>query len=428
MGYVAACSGCGCRMMLAKAPQPIQGKGNHLADGGGMEPPPPPPPLWPKILLAIAGVVTAVVLGIVLVKTLLSQREPIPVNGGGSTSSASVSASASGSESGSASQSGSASESSAPVVPVEPEEETETERMLASMKLGPVDSQTLNELPDIVRPDKDWYTKRKVQGVEWNTDTMDTVYFCIASYIIACDPQGNVKKEKDTDGYLFSMDYYDGYLFCTWRSPSYGKFKLKVLDAKTLKELNSVDLADMHEKFERDEEKYGGDLCASIDGVVVAPKIGSQDEMMVYVSYNSYVSADKGKALNAQQVLYEYSYKDAIFVQDKLKAKRKLSVDLGAVKYGIQTLEVDRSTGNIWCAIRQGGSDYSLYCLDGQSPDGHLKLVYNGDRQGWDCPQAGDGLTSLGHDQFYVLIPYYNNGWISVEAKRVSVDGLEDIN
>lgn len=303
----------------------------------------------------------------------------------------------------------------------------DTVQLLSSMQLGPISQGFLQDLPKSVST-KEWDTKRRVQGVEWNTDTMDTVYFSVARYIAACNTTGEVKKEKKTDGYFFSMDYYNGHLFCVWRSDNYGRFKLKVLNPSTLEEENSVSLPDLHKKYEQDEDDYGGDLCASIDGVVVAPRIGSQDELMVYVSYNSYVSKEDGIARNAQQTIYEYSYEEAMeSTRSKLTSKRRLRLDLGEVEYGIQTLELDRSTGNIWCAIRQGYSDYSLYLIDSKSQGSNLSLIPNGSQSGWDCPEAGDGLCSLGYDEFYLLIPNYNDekGSVSVKARRASLGQLE---
>ena len=420
-GYVSCCTSCGCRtqipslLLLTQGNQQIQ----------------PPRQNQPNIVIRILlGAVAAV--GILLVLVMFGNfslfSSPSHPNSNGTVSSVSSSASES--------DSLPVVDPEEPVEPaevVEPEElmepeeepENDTVRMLSSMRLGPVSQNDLTGLPESIYSG-DWNSKRKVQGVEWNTDTMDTVYFSIASYIVATDPNGVVKCAKETDGYFFSIDYYNGHLFCVWRSGNYGRFKLKVLDPETLKEENSVTLSDMHKKFERDEKDYGGKLCASIDAVTVAPRIGSQDELMVYISYNSYVSTEDGIALNSQQTIYEYNYEEALDpTLNKLTAKRLLSMDLGKVKYGIQTLELDRSTGNIWCAIRQGYSDYSLYLIDSKSKGSRLNLIPNGSQSGWDCPAAGDGLCSLGHDQFYLLIPYYDDGWVSVEIQKVSLDQLE---
>lgn len=412
-GYVASCISCGCRHMIQfKAPpKPIPDP--------EPEPEPKPKPLL-LILLGAMGVLTLVV-GLSLASTFLGRARPVkPVS---PTSESSVSSSASQSASSSGSVSGTAS-----VVKTQQEEPAEQTRSeyLDDMGFAPISEEITDSLPENVYAGE-WKSKRKVQGVTWNTDTMETVYFSIASYIVSCNKQGKILEEIPTKGYFFSVDYYDGHVFSVWRSPDYGTFKLKVYNADTLDEECSVKLADMHEKFKDDEEAFGGDLCASIDAVMVAPRIGSQDELMVYVSYNSYVSVDDGISRNEDQVIYEYSYDD-VMNKKTVTSKRRLSLDLGAVQYGIQTLELDRSTGNIWCAIRQGYSDYSLYLIDGSSRGSRLQLIPNGDRSGWDCPAAGDGLCSLGNDKYYVLIPHSNDGWVSVEARSVRRENFESIN
>lgn len=70
-------------------------------------------------------------------------------------------------------------------------------------------------------------------------------------------------------------------------------------------------------------------------------------------------------------------------------AERQLRVNLGVIKYGIQSLEYDRDSGDIWCAIRRLGK-YSLFKLDKNSEGELLDLIPNGSEAGWECDEAGD--------------------------------------
>lgn|GEM_PF-4003118 len=272
-----------------------------------------------------------------------------------------------------------------------------------------------------------WDSTRRLQAVEWNTDTMDMFYVCNARYITAYDSSGSyVTNSNDVgDAYMFSMDYYDGKLFSVMRSGSYGKFKLRIYDAYTLELLVSTDMADLHKQYEMDEKRYASDLIPSIDGITIAPQLGGGSDLKIYVSYNVYYSKNDGLALNEEQQIFEYDYESSIRNTKKIEATKRFSINLGPIEYGIQTLEYDRSTGNIWCAVRQGLSNYSLYCIDGTSRGSELTLVPNGTQAGWDCSHAGDGLCSLGNDWYYVLIPGYHDGYTDAVVQKVRLNELE---
>lgn len=92
-------------------------------------------------------------------------------------------------------------------------------------------------------------------------------------------------------------------------------------------------------------------------------------------------------------------------------------MNLSTIKFGIQSLEYDRDTGNIWCAVRKMGQ-YSLFCLDKASDGTMLDLVWNGENEGWDCDAAGDGMCSFGNSIFYLLIPDYQEEQTSGTAKK----------
>lgn len=293
--------------------------------------------------------------------------------------------------------------------------------------LGAIPLSTLEELPESIEGGT-WETDKEIQGVEWNTDTMETFYICYNKYIVPYRVDGTSLKHKDAETAQFtSLDYYNGKLFTVMRSRNDGRFKLRVYDAETLELLNSTDLTDIHQQFKEDKKEYGENIIPCIDGITVAPQIGSERREKLYISYNAYYSESESLALHSEQKIYEYDLKKAIRQDDSVKAERVLTVDLGFVEQGIQTLEYDRSTGMIWCAVRQGLNDYSLYCLDTSAQGNRLTLVPNGEQEGWDCPQAADGLCSLGHDWYYVLVPTYYNNAAGGEIKKVQRESLESI-
>lgn len=431
-GYVASCKSCGCRKLLMALAQPETGQGNTLP------PPPPPPPSKPpvlKILLGILAGITALILIVMVLSGKLGSNHKPKLTSGSRQNPVADSMTSDGNEE----QTWEEPETETETEPEEVTQYSEQTQELAYEDsptdhmgitgIGPVDADTLNSLPESITTGE-WDNKgRKVQGMDWNSDNNQRVFFSIASYVAVCDLDGNRRADDPTKtGYYYSMDYYNGIVFDVWRTPDYGRFRLEMRDPNTMEIMTYNLLSDMHDAYKEEKKLYGDKLCACIDGITLAPRIGKQDKLMVYVSYNTYMKGE-ATALNREQTLYEYDYQDVLSSsKEKLKAERVLTLDIGTIDYGIQTLEMDRSTGNIWCAVRPGRSEYSLYCIDGKSKGTNLSLVPNGDQMGWNCSSASDGFCSLGHDQFYLLIPYKNKDWVTLEARKVGIDELEDYN
>lgn len=287
--------------------------------------------------------------------------------------------------------------------------------------LEPVDQNIVNQLSSDLNVGP-WNRKQILQGIEWNTDKMDRYYVCNGKTIEAYDENGrfiNSSKDVGKDK-LASLDYYDGKIFSTMRSSNNGKFKLRIYDADSLELLLSTNLTDIHKRYEKDMKKYEASLIPSIDGIMIAPAIGGTD-MRIYISYNVYYSIKDYLALNVKQIIYSYDYESSIRNSKEIIASDKYYVNLGPIKHGIQTLEYDRSTGNIWCAVRQGLSDYSLYCIDSNT----FEIIPNDKHTGWDCAHAGDGFCSLGNDTFYVLVPEYGESYSSGVIVKAKLDELE---
>lgn len=267
-----------------------------------------------------------------------------------------------------------------------------------------------------------WPTKSKIQGVECNTDTMNTVYFSYAKYLAAYSLSGELQDSREMEGYACDMDYYDGHLLITQRRKN-SLFEILVFDADDLSQYRSIQLPDVNSLLNEDKMKCSSDkVKACIDGITIAPKFGTQDELKVYVSYGVWDDASETLAcLRENQIILEYDLDDVLNAKvSELSAERRLQVNLGTIKFGIQSLEYDRDTGNIWCAVRKMGQ-YSLFCLDKMSDGTALDLVWNGENEGWDCDAAGDGMCSFGNSIFYLLIPDYQGEQTSGTAKKAKL-------
>ena len=309
------------------------------------------------------------------------------------------------------------------------QEEEESKTLVGASGFGAVPMETIEQLPKSISCDK-WKTDRTLQGIEWNTDTLDTFYVCYSSCIVAYDNEGKVKGQCNDvgDAQLFSMDYYDGYVLSVMRSSGNSRLKLRVYDADTLKLKNSVDLSDIKEQHSEDKDTYHNkDLKPFLGGVMVSPAIGTQKGEKLYVSYNCYADEHNTIGLHEKQMIFEYDFRKAVKAKKSIKAKRVLTVDVGDVEYGIQTLEYDRSTGNVWCGVHEGLTDFPLYCIKGTCKEKKLTTVKNDGLKGWDCAPAESGLCSLGNDQFYVPVVKTKKHAVTVKLKKAALSELEDL-
>lgn len=316
-----------------------------------------------------------------------------------------------------------------PVLVQNQEQEEEDNTLTGASGFGAVPMETIEKLPESITCDK-WKTDRTVQGIEWNTDTMDTFYVCYSSCIVAYDLEGKVKYQCNDvgDAQLFSMDYYDGYVLSVMRSSGNSRLKLRVYDALTLELKNSVNLDDIKKQHSEDKDTFHDkNVTPYLGGIMVSPALGKQKGERIYISYNVYTDEDNTLGLHEKQMIYEYDFRKTIKAKESTKAKRVLTVDVGAAEYGIQTLEYDRSTGNAWCSVHEGLSDFPLYCINGTSKDKKLSLVKNDGLKGWDCPQAENGLCSLGNNQFYVAKQEKNKRAVTVTLTKVSLSDLENL-
>lgn len=124
-----------------------------------------------------------------------------------------------------------------------------------------------------------------------------------------------------------------------------------------------------------DGHKYG---CSGIDGVAIAPGIGSNaDEMYLYVGYGIY--GDVNRTDNDYQIIQRYKIKDiektsgpTIFgtahENGPQKPDKEYFIFTGNTKYGIQNMAWDPYTGCMFLAVYKGSKEtypnYSLFAFE----------------------------------------------------------------
>lgn len=325
--------------------------------------------------------------------------------------------------------------SSAPEIAVEnlPEPEPEPEPIPVAevnKKMPPISLDVLNSLPNTISTDS-WNTDRTAQGIEWNTDTMDRFYVSIGKYLVASDLEGNCITSRETvDGYFLSIEYYKGNLYTVWRYEDYSNFKIRIYNAETLKLVHQCVLRPVNNYYNDDKEYYGSDqIHPSIDAITIAPALGegiTSSNLMAYISYNSYderTRAGKG-SLSRYQTIMELDL-DTVRKGTGVDANRIWNIDLGTVECGIENMEFDRSTGNIWCTVWPLEGNDSVYQISRYlDENGQLQLVYNGDYTGWDVNAAPNGFCSLGNDVYYVLEPDYGDKTVACTIRKMTLGEL----
>lgn len=333
-------------------------------------------------------------------------------------------------------------------------------------------SQNLNmpaNLPDSIYSGKQGALH--VQGVAVDK-TNGYVYFSFTDKLIKMDLNGKlIGSVTGFVGHLGDLDFNkeDGKIYGSleYKNDAIGKGIRKELGAKNSNEsgfyiaifdgshivrpnmnaekenlLRTVYLQEVVNDYEAqvkvgDKTKSHRFACSGIDGVTFAPSIGSSNpnKKYLYVAYGVYGDTDRDD--NDHQVLLKYDianwnkYAQSLS-QDKLhqsgpaKPIEKYFVKTGSTRYGIQNLEYDSYTGNLFAAVYRGGKkefpNYDLFVIDGHKKPGKaqissdnqkinvktLSLLEAGPKdsktgiRGWNFKWGATGLYSLGDGLFYI--------------------------
>ncbi len=331
------------------------------------------------------------------------------------------------------------------------------------------DINNLSSLPDSIYSGKQG--KLHVQGTALDKAN-GFVYFSFTDKLIKMDLNGKlIGSVTGFVGHLGDLDFNeeDGKIYGSleYKNDAIGKGIRKELQAKNSNEsgfyiaifdgsdivrpnmdaekenlLRTVYLKEVVEDYEakvqdRGKTKSHRFACSGIDGVAFAPAIGgaNPNKKYLYVAYGVYGDTDRDD--NDHQVLLKYDianwnkYAQPLF-QDKLhhsgpaKPIEKYFVKTGSTNYGIQNLEYDSATGNLFAAVYRGKKEqfpnYDLFVIDGHTKPGKalissdnqkikvktLSLLEAGPKdantgiRGWDFKWGATGLCSIGDGLFYI--------------------------
>lgn len=171
------------------------------------------------------------------------------------------------------------------------------------------------------------------------------------------------------------------------------------------------------------KHRYG---CSGIDGITFAPSFSANDNSTkLYVSYGIY--GDTQRSDNDNQVLLSYDPASLKQYEALLTAKnihssgpdhceKRYFVPTGNTTYGVQNMEYDSYTGDIFLAVYEGKKEhfpnFPMYVIDGSKKA--LQLREDGDTlflknaglnekgiNGYRFPYGATGMISLGNGYFY---------------------------
>lgn len=209
-----------------------------------------------------------------------------------------------------------------------------------------------------------------------------------------------------------------------------------VMTTVWLKDVVEDYLAVWEENGAEKKHRYG---CSGIDGMTFAPAFEG-DGMRLLVAYGIY--SDLERKDNDYQVLLSYRPEElqlyeAVLSADNIHAsgpkhcEERYFVFTGNTTFGIQNLEYDAYTGNIFAAVYKGQKpeypNYSMYVIDGSikpvlkdlaGMDGEkgkvLALWETGLSEngisGCEFPYGSTGMISLGNGSFYFSENYAKEG------------------
>ncbi|QPH40740.1 hypothetical protein [Pedobacter endophyticus] len=177
--------------------------------------------------------------------------------------------------------------------------------------------------------------------------------------------------------------------------------------------------------------------CSGIDGIAFAPAAGAPpaSNKYLYVAYGIYGDLDRND--NDYQVILKYDIANWKNYAKRLtqanlhrsgpkKPLEKYFVKTGSTRYGIQNLEYDTFTGNLFAAVYKGSKpefpNYDLFVIDLKKTPLSNKIsvgeevikvktlsLLNADTNkklseiaGWHFKWGATGLVSLGDGRFYI--------------------------
>ena len=193
--------------------------------------------------------------------------------------------------------------------------------------------------------------------------------------------------------------------------------------------------------------------CSGIDGMTFAPIRG---EMRLLVAYGVY--GDIAREDNDHQVLLSYDPAELRSYEDVLRAdnihesgpsscKERFFVYTGNTTYGVQNMEYDPYTGDIFLAVYRGQKEcfpnFKMYVIDGsKAPAEKVLSGMNGvcgmtlsvkekglcekGIYGYRFPYGSTGMIALGDGYFYFSEDHSKNGDYSSDIRLYRYTGLAE--
>lgn len=199
-----------------------------------------------------------------------------------------------------------------------------------------------------------------------------------------------------------------------------------VMTTVWLKEVAEDYLAVWEENGVEKKQRYG---CSGIDGMTFAPAFEEEGQRLL-VAYGIYSDVDRTD--NDYQVLLSYKPEDLKPYEALLTAKNihtsgpescdeRYFVYTGNTSWGIQNLEYDPYTGDLFAAVYKGEKpqfpNHSMFVIKGnQAPVLEELAGYGGEKgkvlalkgEGNEFPYGSTGIISLGDGRFYFSEDYHN--------------------
>ena len=199
-----------------------------------------------------------------------------------------------------------------------------------------------------------------------------------------------------------------------------------VMTTVWLKEVADDYLAVWKENGMEKKHRYG---CSGIDGMTFAPAFEGEGQRLL-VAYGIY--SDVNRTDNDYQVLLSYKPEElkpyeALLTAENIHTsgpeacEERYFVYTGNTSWGIQNLEYDPYTGDLYAAVYKGVkpqfSNYSMFVIKGeQTPVLEELIGYGGEMgkvlalkgKGNDFPYGSTGIISLGDGSFYFSEDYHN--------------------
>ena len=162
--------------------------------------------------------------------------------------------------------------------------------------------------------------------------------------------------------------------------------------------------------------------CSGIDGITFAPIRG---EMRLLVAYGVY--GDLEREDNDYQVILSYDPKELLPYEDILRAdhihesgpsscKERFFVYTGNTNFGVQNMEYDPHTGDIFLAVYRGQKahfpNFKMYVIDGSRAPEETELAGMGGARGMTLFLRNHGLCGKGIYGYH--FPYGSTGMIAL--------------